>query len=126
MSPEGLKSRGKTLWDGVTSEVELDAAGLSILEDACRTADLVELISKAASSNGEIMRLADEAEEIAPGAVKISIVMNPLFGELRQQRLAFKQLIAQLKLGKILPKVETTKSAFSELVASLMDDENQD
>lgn len=124
MTPEGLKTRGEALWNGVTAEVELDAAGLSILEDACRTADLVERLSIASTSNGEIMRLAEEAEEIAPGAVKISIVVNPLFGELRQQRLAFKQLMAQLKLGKILPKVEPTQSAFSALVASLMDDED--
>lgn len=126
MSPEGLKSRGKALWDGVTSEVELDAAGKSILEDACRTADIIERLSVAAHSSSEWMRLAEEAEHFSDGSVKVSIVVNPILGELRQQRNTLKQLLAQLKVGKILPKVESTKSAFSELVASLMDDENQD
>jgi hypothetical protein len=120
VSPEGLKSRGKTLWDGVTAEVELDAAGLSILEDACRTADVIERLSIAACGNSEWIRLAEEAEFVAPGEAKISIVVNPILGELRQQRLALKQLLAQLKLGAATKKSgeEQTKSAFAKLVES--------
>lgn len=126
MTPEGLKTRGKALWEGVTSEVELDAAGLSILEDACRTADIIDRLSQASGNAATWFRLAEEAEYVADDSVKISIIVNPLLGEIRQQRLTLKQLLAQLKVGKIMPKVETTKSAFSALVASLMDDENQD
>lgn len=117
MTPEGLKTRGETLWNGVTAEVELDAAGLSILEDACRTADIIDRLSQASGNAATWFRLAEEAEYVADDSVKISIVVNPLLGEIRQQRLALKQLLAQLKLGavRIKPPAETEKSIFDRL-----------
>lgn len=124
MTPEGLKTRGKALWDGVTSEVELDSAGLSILEDACRTADIIDRLSQASGNAATWFRLAEEAEYVADDSVKISIVVNPLLGEIRQQRLAFKQLMAQLKLGSVIKKSDKDKekSAFDQLIESINED----
>lgn len=115
--PKGLKAWGLSLWDGVCKETLLDAAGYIILAEACRTADIIEKLSGAlASGSSEWVRLSEEAEYQADGAVKISIVVNPLLGEIRQQRLALRQLLAQLKLGST--KEDTApESAIDQLIA---------
>lgn len=100
--PSGLRAWGKRLWDDVTGSDQFDSAGYFLLAEACRTADIVEQLSGALrSGSNEWIRLADEAEEMADGStLKIHIVVNPILGEIRQQRLALRQLLAQLKLGK--------------------------
>ncbi|QSM04621.1 terminase small subunit [Mycobacterium phage prophiGD54-2] len=115
--PKGLKDWGKHLWDGVTAGTTLDPAGYVLLGEACRTADIVERLSGAlASGSSEWIRLAEEAEYTAPDAVEIKIVVNPLLGEIRQQRLALRQLLAQLKLGNS----EANRSEDDDPIAKMM------
>jgi hypothetical protein len=100
--PKSLKAWGKQLWDQVIEATSLDPAGYFILAEACRTADIIERLSGAlASGSTTWLSLAEEAEQIGDGAVQINIVVNPILGEIRQQRLALRQLLAQLKLGKV-------------------------
>lgn len=124
--PRGLGSRAKALWDGVLDEVELDSAGLIILEDACRTCDIIDRLSGALKArNQEWVRLEEEIEAVAndSGALEIHLVVNPILGEIRQQRLALKQFLAQLKLGNIKPKAQESehKSLFERLEAEFSD-----
>ena len=101
--PTGLESRGRELWDAAVADSEFDAAGLLLLGEACRTADIIERLSAALrSSSQEWVRLAEEAEMLADGAAKIQIVVNPLLGEVRQQRIALRTMLAHLKLGKVM------------------------
>lgn len=102
--PSGLKPWGTALWELVTEDSPLDPAGYYILAEACRTADIIEKLSGALRSGSQTwIRLADEAEQHTDGdTIEINIVVNPLLGEIRQQRLAMRQLLAQLKLGKVL------------------------
>lgn len=100
--PKGLESRGRELWDAATAASEFDAAGLLLLGEACRTADIIERLSAALrSSSQEWVRLSEEAEMLADGAAKIQIVVNPLLGEVRQQRIALRTMLAHLKLGRV-------------------------
>lgn len=121
MKPEKLGSRASHLWDDITNTAELDAAGKALLEDACRTVDIIDKLTAALrSSNQEWIRLSEEAEEIAPDAVKISIVVNPVLGEVRQQRMALRQMLNHLKVGVAKAKPEgDTKSAFDKIIESL-------
>lgn len=124
--PKGLGSRAKALWDGVLDEVELDSAGLIILEDACRTCDIIDRLSGALKSrNQEWIRLEDDIAFHAAEhrALEIHLVVNPILGEIRQQRLALKQFLAQLKLGNIKPKAQESehKSLFDRLEAEFSD-----
>lgn len=108
--PARLGARAQKLWDGVLNEAELDSAGLSVLEEACRTLDIIDRLSGALNSkNQEWMRLGEEAELLAGGAVEIHIVINPLLGELRQQRMALKTLFSQLKIANSKPKTKESK-----------------
>lgn len=100
--PNGLESRGQELWEAAVAASDFDAAGLLLLGEACRTADIIERLSAALRSNSqEWVRLSEEAEEMASGATKIHIVVNPLLGEVRQQRIALRTMLAHLKLGKV-------------------------
>lgn len=101
-APKGLEARGKELWEAAVAASEFDAAGLLLLGEACRTADIIERLSAALkSSSQEWIRLSEEAEMLAGGAAKIQIVVNPLLGEVRQQRIALRTILAHLKLGKV-------------------------
>lgn len=100
--PIGLESRGQELWDAAVAASEFDAAGLVLLGEACRTADIIERLSAALkSSSQEWVRLSEEAEMLADGSAKVMIVVNPLLGEVRQQRIALRTMLAHLKLGKV-------------------------
>lgn len=100
--PSGLESRGLELWEAATAASEFDAAGLVLLGEACRTADIIERLSAALRAGSqEWVRLSEEAEETAPGVAKIQIVVNPLLGEVRQQRIALRTMLAHLKLGRV-------------------------
>lgn len=120
-APTGLRAWGQKLWDQVTEEVNLDAAGYFLLGEACRTADIIEKLSGALRSNSTVwIRLADEAEVHAEGdAVEINIVVNPILVEVRQQRLALRQLLAQLKLGSV-----SDTAAEDDPIAKMMADFN--
>jgi len=101
--PTGLESRGTELWEAAVAASEFDAAGLLLLGEACRTADIIERLSAALKSGSqEWVRLAEEAEMLADGAAKVQIVVNPLLGEVRQQRIALRTMLAHLKLGKVM------------------------
>lgn len=102
--PKGLKAWGKALWEQITEETSLDPAGNYLLAEICRTADIIEKLSGAlASGSTTWLSLAEEAETHADGdTIEINIVVNPLLGEIRQQRLAMRQLMAQLKLGMVV------------------------
>lgn len=100
--PRGLESRGQELWDAAVAASEFDAAGLLLLGEACRTADIIERLSAALKSNSqEWVRLSEEAEMLADGSAKVMIVVNPLLGEVRQQRIALRTMLAHLKLGRV-------------------------
>lgn len=106
-----------SLWTQVTEATSFDPAGYFILAEACRTADIIERLSGAlASGSSTWISLADEAVEMADG-VEIHIVVNPLLGEIRQQRGALKALLAQLKLG-VTQAGAAEKSAVDKLIES--------
>lgn len=105
--PRGLKAWGKALWEQVTDATPLDPAGYYILAEACRTADIIERLSGMLNSNStQWVALADEAVQFAmvegENIASINLTVNPVMSEIRQQRLAMRQLLAQLKLGKVM------------------------
>lgn len=112
--PTGLRAWGQSLWDLVTEENKFDAAGYFILAEAARTADIIEKLSGALRSNStEWLRLSDEVAQAVTEhgdgqheIIEITLVVNPIVGEIRQQRLALRQLLAQLKLGNVSDTAE--------------------
>lgn len=116
--PPRLSAFGQALWDRVTGEVRLDAAGYYVLAEACRTADIIDRLSGALRAGSTTwVRLADEVGQVVDGnTMEVNIVVNPLLGEIRQQRLTLRQLLAQLKLGNVVVDTEEV-SALDRLIA---------
>lgn len=97
-----METRGRELWEAAVAASSFDAAGLLLLGEACRTADIIERLSGALRARSQVwISLSEEADEIADGVAEIHIVVNPLLGEIRQQRMALRTMIAHLKLGKV-------------------------
>lgn len=85
--PKSLGAKSRKFWRSVTGEFELRADELVLLENACREMDLIDRLNEA-------LEYADIHVEGSQGQP----VINPLFGEIRQHRLALKQLLGQLDL----------------------------
>jgi len=86
--PEGLADRGRALWIAVCELYSLEQHELITLEEACRTADRLDLL--AAEAVGAPMTV--------PGFKPPMMVANPVLVEQRQQSLTYGRLIAALRL----------------------------
>ena len=95
-APEGLKASGTALWGSITGKYDLRVDELRILEDACREADLIDLLSVS----------LEESTPITKGSQGQPVV-NPLVPEIRQHRSTLSTLLGKLKL----PDDETSDSA---------------
>lgn len=88
-SKPSLAEAGERLWDEVSSAFELRADELRLLEQACKTLDMIARLEDAWSELGCPM--------VSTGSMGQEVI-HPLIGELRAQRAAFDRLRAALKL----------------------------
>ncbi|MGJ6125978.1 hypothetical protein QN239_25715 [Mycolicibacterium sp. Y3] len=89
--PHGLNYQGQKLWQSITAsfgKLEDDPDKRRILEDACRTADIIDDLEK--GRRGQPL--------IVQGSTKQPVV-NPLIAELRVQRGLLAQLIGRLNFA---------------------------
>jgi hypothetical protein len=87
--PTGLDRAGKALWKAITAGYEFRPDELAVLEDACRTADIIAAMEKAWAEDGRPMTTRGSQGQL---------VAHPLISELRQYRSARATLLRQLKL----------------------------
>lgn len=88
-APAGLETAGQALWDSITTGYQFRPDELSVLEDACRTADIIASMEAAWSEDGRPMTTRGSMGQL---------VAHPLISELRQYRTARAALLRQLKL----------------------------
>lgn len=84
-APAGLGKRGKALWAAVTAEFSLDVREQAQLEDASRTADLIDRLQAKIDADGVMT-------DAYGGRV------HPAATEIRQQRLALARLLVALRV----------------------------
>ena len=84
--PRGLTGPGAKLWAAVTSEYELAADDLAVLEEACRTRSLLADLRARAAEDG-LITPSSQGDRV-----------NPAIVEARQQSLLLSKLLAALKL----------------------------
>lgn len=85
--PDGLDVSGVRLWESVAGNFDLDVHEQLLLLQACRTADLLDRLSDAASRGQLTVRNAKQEE-----------VTNPVITEHRQQSLVLARLLASLRM----------------------------
>jgi hypothetical protein len=81
--PEGLKAHGGRLWRSIVVEFDLDQHELILLEQCCRSADLVAALAAEVDRFGPLT----DAGKVRPATV-----------ELRQQRIVLARLLAALRV----------------------------
>jgi phage terminase small subunit len=86
IKPRGLKTPGGRLWDAVTSEYKLAVDDLAVLEEACRTRDLIADLRAKVAENGLIVP-SSQGERV-----------NPAIVEGRQQAMLLAKLLGVLGL----------------------------
>ncbi|OEV03818.1 hypothetical protein AN219_37715 [Streptomyces nanshensis] len=86
-APKELGTSGTRLWDDVMDAQQLDVHEELLLLQACRTADLLDRLSTAASK-----------AELTVTNPKGDRVSNPLVTEHRQQSLVLARLLASLRM----------------------------
>ena len=95
-TPTGLKARSRRLWKTVTTDYELRADELDLLEDACREMDLFDALERELKGAAYLVKGSQGQD-----------VINPLVAEIRQHRATKKSLWGALKL----PDDEQTSTA---------------
>lgn len=94
--PVDLAESGKALWVKVVEKYDLRADELRVLADACREADLLDLLTEELATGG-VMSTGSMGQP----------VVNPLVPEIRQHRATLARLLGGLKL----PDDDTSDSA---------------
>lgn len=87
--PAGLKAAGKKLWDSIVGGglYVLRPDELRVLEDACRTADMVSAL-EAEMAGADLVVTGSQGQPVA----------NPILAELRQYRGLLRQQLKGLNL----------------------------
>ena len=85
-APAGLKGSGRALWRAVLSDYVLDQHELTILREACRTADTLDALQA----------LVDAEGLTAPSSQGVRA--HPALVELRQQRVTFARMLTALRI----------------------------
>jgi hypothetical protein len=86
--PAGLEASGMRLWEAVTTPYVLTPSELSVLAEACRTADECDRLEAAVRELPEL---------VVPGSTGQPKV-HPLLEEVRRHRLLLERLTAALNL----------------------------
>ena len=88
-APVGLGKTGKAQWTSIAGSYKLRADEFTVLEDVCRTSDMIEALTVAWAQDGSPMTTKGSMGQQ---------VIHPLIGEMRTQRKTRAALLAQLKL----------------------------
>ena len=89
-APTGLAAGGRKLWREVVKTYKLRPDEVAVLEQACRSADLVDALADE----------LDASDMMVPGSTG-QMVLNPIVTELRLQRRALDRLLAGLNLPDV-------------------------
>jgi hypothetical protein len=102
--PLKLGAAGEAQWSAVAGKYTLRPDEVTVLEDVCRTADMISALAKAWADDGSPM--------VTKGSMGQQVI-HPLIGEMRSQRAARAMLLRQLKLpdGDEVPATNQHRSA---------------
>lgn len=88
-APSGLGPGGRALWKRISAAYDMREDELATLQDACQITDMVQSLEKAWKDEGR--------PKTARGSTG-QLIIHPLIGEIRAQRMARNALFRQLKL----------------------------
>lgn len=89
LPPEGVAAAGGRVWKLIVGKYDLRPDELATLEDACRITDMIDALDRAWADDGQPMTAKGSTGQL---------IIHPLIGEIRTQRMARNALWRQLKL----------------------------
>jgi hypothetical protein len=92
-----LGTRGRKLWDQVLAEGALQPGERVLLEEACRTTDRLDRLDRLLRGDEDVWLRFHSLNE--DGSI-VRVVVNNLLAEARQQQVALKQLLAELRQSR--------------------------
>lgn len=92
-----LGERGRAIWDEFKAE-SLPAHHRALVQEAARLADTLDRLSALAAGKQEAWAsiVVDELGEV-------TLLVDKILAEMRQQQLAFKQLVMEIRQAQIAP-----------------------
>lgn len=111
--PDWLRARGLELWIEVNQAHKLNASALTLLGEACRTADRLERLAAALASRSTLwfeLGDIDQATELG-----VPIIVNGMIGEARQLQTTLRQTLTTLKVVEVDAAEKVAKSPLDEL-----------
>lgn len=101
-APAGLSPRAAKFWDTVTAVHTVSAADQLILEEACRLKDRLDGLNDVILGKGVInlmhLRIPHALELDDTGTVQVTMTVDNVLSEARQQANVLKQLLTALRL----------------------------
>ncbi|WP_239153716.1 hypothetical protein [Virgisporangium aliadipatigenens] len=90
-----LKARGQRLWDDLTAEGELPAMERVLIEEACRLVDRLDRIDGILAGRDRAW-MTLEIDDLG----EVTIVLDKVLSEGRQQQVALKTVFAELRQAR--------------------------
>lgn len=91
-APAHLQRAGRAVWRAIVTKYDLRPDEMFTLEDACRITDVIAALTAAWAETGSPMTTTGSMGQL---------VIHPLIGEIRQQRMSRNTLWRQMKLPDI-------------------------
>jgi hypothetical protein len=98
-APTGLQQRGQAIWAAYGAD-SLPASLSALVEETARTADRLDKLDALLAG-----RRDDWAFILTDDMGGVSLVIDKLLGEARQQQMAFKQLLMELRQAGLKPEM---------------------
>lgn len=107
-----LGTRGRRLWQEMSGDT-LESGKRVLLEEACRIADRLDRLDAllAGDADAWLRFTVDES------GTEVTVNVDKALSEARQQAVALKQLVAELRQGAATAKPETGGSVLDQLAA---------
>jgi len=90
-APAGLGKAGRAQWSAIAGSYELRPDEVTVLEDACRTSDMLEALTEAWVGDGSPMTTKGSMGQL---------VIHPLIAEMDKHRKSRASFLKQLELAK--------------------------
>ncbi|MFF2551830.1 hypothetical protein ACFVUS_12570 [Nocardia sp. NPDC058058] len=110
---ERLAAHGRSVWDAIDAGYKLDASTRVLVLQVCRLVDRLDRLEAALKSNKTWIRIAEESQ-LGPDAVKITVTVDSVLAEARQQSTALMQLLHKLGVGKLEDQLASQGNSFNE------------
>jgi hypothetical protein len=107
--------RGRRLWADLTAVSTLDPASAVIAEEACRIADRLDKLDRLITGRDEEWLRFREDHSDEP---TVTVVVDNLLAEARQQATALRGLVAQLEKGRPVAEAEKPEASRSDDLAA--------